>query len=222
MPIQLFHGSRGGIIGDIEPISRPYCDFGAGFYMGTNPDQAKTLVYNDSSPVFYELSFNISQIDSNKILQLEGMDWAYFVLYCRGKLEEIKNSQLYAKCKSQELNKDLIIGPIADDAMNDTMKRFIDNTITDKAFFECIRALNYGTQYVCKSKLACSCVEIIEEKPIKGQELQIADALAKKRRTEGVVAAREIQALYRREGKFLEEILNEESRKLAVQKGLER
>lgn len=30
----LYHGSRGGIVGKIEPKNRLRCDFGAGLYMG--------------------------------------------------------------------------------------------------------------------------------------------------------------------------------------------
>ena len=33
--IILYHGSKSGIIGAIEPKSRKQCDFGKGFYMGT-------------------------------------------------------------------------------------------------------------------------------------------------------------------------------------------
>ena len=36
----LFHGSRGGIDGDICPESRNNCDFGSGFYLGENKLQA--------------------------------------------------------------------------------------------------------------------------------------------------------------------------------------
>lgn len=42
--ITLYHGSKGGIRGDIRPIARPECDFGSGFYMGTKKLQAETLV----------------------------------------------------------------------------------------------------------------------------------------------------------------------------------
>ena len=38
--IILFHGSRGGLQGDIQPQSR-VDDFGKGFYMGESQDQAK-------------------------------------------------------------------------------------------------------------------------------------------------------------------------------------
>lgn len=51
--IILYHGSRGGIEGSIEPISRSRCDFGKGFYMGTNPEQVKGLVVEQDAPVFY-------------------------------------------------------------------------------------------------------------------------------------------------------------------------
>lgn len=40
----LFHGSKSGIRGKIAPISREKCDFGAGFYMGTEPMQPLTLI----------------------------------------------------------------------------------------------------------------------------------------------------------------------------------
>ena len=43
----LYHGSRGGLQGPIAPISRVRCDFGKGFYMGTNEIQAKFM---DSCP----------------------------------------------------------------------------------------------------------------------------------------------------------------------------
>ena len=33
----LYHASRFGISGNIQPISRSRCDFGRGFYMGTDP-----------------------------------------------------------------------------------------------------------------------------------------------------------------------------------------
>lgn len=36
--ILLYHGSKRGLEGCIAPKSRKHCDFGAGFYMGTQPD----------------------------------------------------------------------------------------------------------------------------------------------------------------------------------------
>ena len=42
--VLLYHGSKSGVEGKIEPKSRPHCDFGKGFYMGTEANQAITLI----------------------------------------------------------------------------------------------------------------------------------------------------------------------------------
>lgn len=71
--IILYHGSRGGIKGNIQPSSRELCDFGKGFYMGTNMAQAKSLVVEDANPYFYTLRLNLSKIPENRILNLTDM-----------------------------------------------------------------------------------------------------------------------------------------------------
>lgn len=207
--IILYHGSRGGIVGAIAPTSRARCDFGAGFYMGTNPDQAKTLVSNDQAPYFYKLELDLSGLSTDRVLRLDGMEWAYFVLYNRGRLDSVKKSALYKQCAQLASYKDIIIGPIADDAMNEVMSRFIHGDVTDKAFLECIRGLDYGIQYVAKTEAACGCVTILEEKEIYGKELDDAALLAEKRRKEGRDLADVMQRRYRREGRFFDEILQE-------------
>lgn len=205
----LYHGSRGGIVGIIEPKSRLRCDFGAGFYMGTNPDQAKTLVSNDQAPYFYKLELDLSGLSTDRVLRLDGMEWAYFVLYNRGRLDSVKKSALYKQCARFASDKDIIIGPIADDAMNEVMNRFIHGDITDKAFLECIRGLDYGIQYVAKTEAACGCVTVLEEKELYGKELDDATLLAEKRRKEGRDLADVMQRRYRREGRYFDEILQE-------------
>ena len=42
--VLLYHGSKAGIVGVIEPKSRKQCDFVQVFYMGTEPSQALTLI----------------------------------------------------------------------------------------------------------------------------------------------------------------------------------
>ena len=41
--IKLFHGLKSGIEGKIRPVSRELCDFGKGFYMGTEQEQPVTM-----------------------------------------------------------------------------------------------------------------------------------------------------------------------------------
>lgn len=64
--ITLYHGSRGGIVGKIEPNSRIRCDFGKGFYIGTKPEQAKTLIFNDNMPIFYTVNFELKDALTNQ------------------------------------------------------------------------------------------------------------------------------------------------------------
>ncbi len=44
--ITLYHASKSGIHGAIAPISREQCDFGKGFYVGTDRKQPLTLICN--------------------------------------------------------------------------------------------------------------------------------------------------------------------------------
>ena len=44
--VTLYHGSKSGIRGAIAPVSREHCDFGKGFYMGTDRTQSLTLICN--------------------------------------------------------------------------------------------------------------------------------------------------------------------------------
>ncbi len=205
----LYHGSRGGIVGHIQPVSRIRCDFGQGFYMGTNPIQAKTLVANDQAPYFYKLELDIGKLQETRILELKDMEWAYFVLYNRGKLECLKGTDFYKNYKYMSNEKDLIVGPIADDAMNEAMNRFVNNLITDKAFLESIKALDYGIQYVAKTEEACNCIRILEERELYGKELDDAIARTAENRKMGRSMAEKMQVQYLRQGNYFVEILRE-------------
>ena len=203
----LYHGSRGGIQGEIEPKSRPRCDFGHGFYMGTNELQAKMLVANDVNPYFYELKVNLSAIQNSRILKLKDLDWAYFVLYNRGKLESIKNTIFYKKYQNMGQNKDYIIGPIADDNMSRVINEFINNRITDRALLECLRSIDYGTQYVAKTIKACTLIEKISERQLTERESISLVLKSAERRQEGLDSAEQMIWRFRRKGKYFAEIL---------------
>ena len=77
--ITLYHGSKGGIVGNIEPNSRIRCDFGKGFYMGTKPEQAKTLVYHDAMPIFYTMQFKLQNKRTNSKADLFAHLFGQFV-----------------------------------------------------------------------------------------------------------------------------------------------
>ncbi|MGN0906345.1 MAG: helix-turn-helix domain-containing protein, partial [Bullifex sp.] len=86
----LYHASRFGLSGNIQPISRNRCDFGRGFYMGTDPIQPLTLVCNEKNPVFYTLEFDMENLS---VLEVEmGIDWAMLIAYYRGYMDDRKES----------------------------------------------------------------------------------------------------------------------------------
>lgn len=72
--VTLYHGSKSGIRGAIAPISRERCDFGKGFYMGTDRTQPLTLICNYPNARLYTLCVDLSDL---KIFDVEvGLDWA--------------------------------------------------------------------------------------------------------------------------------------------------
>ena len=138
--------------------------------MGTKREQAELLVLDEPSSVIYTLNLHLENIPQKHILTFSNpMDWAFFVLYNRNMLEDfegIQNTQFYKNLANIANNKDIIIGPIADDNMTMIMEQFVDETITDKTFMECIRCINWGSQYVAKTKRACEQIEIIKKEKI--------------------------------------------------------
>ncbi|MDD6072256.1 MAG: DUF3990 domain-containing protein, partial [Clostridiales bacterium] len=60
--VLLYHGSKSGIEGNIAPKSRKQCDFGEGFYMGTEPSQALTLICDYESAKFYIVSISVDEL----------------------------------------------------------------------------------------------------------------------------------------------------------------
>ena len=206
----LYHGSRGGIDGIIRPISRVRCDFGKGFYMGESEEQAKGLIVEDSTPVLYTMKLRLSEIPEQCILRLQGMDWIYAVLSNRRRIKDF-NELSIADYWINELNKyDVVIGPIADDRMNEAMQRFSDYTLSDEGLNACLQYVKYGEQYVAKTEYACSKIEILAERAIKEDELDIVRKYSYEKRMEGRDIVSQMTIEYRNRGQYLDEILKEQ------------
>ena len=204
----LYHGSKKGIVGDIAPISRDECDFGSGFYMGTNTLQPLTLVCNENKPKFYTVELDLTGL---KVLSVEiGMDWAMLIAYYRKEMESAKGTAIYEKYAHMADGYDVIIGYIANDRMYTELSRFFNRTLTDVALINCLSALDLGKQYVAISEKACRQIKILKEEPLSQLELSLLKDMSAERRKEGIALAEEIEVKYRREGKFFDEILKGE------------
>ncbi len=205
--VLLYHGSKSGIEGNIAPLSRKQCDFGKGFYMGTEPAQALTLICDYEKSKFYIIS-----ICADELAHLEvpaDTEWAMIVAYHRGRMEKISGTPFYNKYRDLAADKDLIIGSIANDRMFYVIDNFFIGNITDAALVNSLSALQLGKQYVAVTQKGCDSVRIECEVPLSYLERLIIKDVAEENRARGVSLANDICKNYRREGRFFDEILDD-------------
>ena len=205
--VLLYHGSKSGIVGAIEPKSRKQCDFGKGFYMGTDPNQPLTLICDYEESKFYIVSICAEALKSLEVNT--DIDWAMLVAYNRGKMEKIEDTDLYNKYRDMMTDKDLIIGSIANDRMFYVIDNFFVGNVTDVALVNSLSALQLGRQYVTVSQKGCDAVRIEKEIPLSYLERLVMKEVADENRAKGISLANDICKNYRREGKFFDEILDE-------------
>ena len=205
--VLLYHGSKSGIEGDIAPKSRKQCDFGKGFYMGTEPSQALTLICDYESAKFYIVSISV---DNLAVLDVPAdLEWAMIVAYHRGRMEKIKGTPFCSKYQEMAKDKDLIIGSIANDRMFFVIDNFFIGNITDVALINCLSALELGKQYVAVTRKGCDAVRIEKEIPISYLEKLFMKEVSEANRVKGSSLANDICRNYRREGLFFDEILDQ-------------
>ena len=204
--VLLYHGSKSGIEGSIEPKSRKQCDFGKGFYMGTDPGQTLTLICDYEKSKFYIVSVSMDNLAHIEVPA--DIDWAMLVAYHRGKMEKINSTPFYNKYRDMTANKDLIIGNIANDRMFFVIDNFFVGNVTDMALINSLSALQLGKQYVVISQKGCDAVRIEAEVELSYLERLFIKEIAEENRVRGISLANDICKNYRREGMYFDEILD--------------
>ena len=205
--IKLYHGSKNGLNGNIKPISREFCDFGKGFYMGTEETQPMTLICNYENATMYDLEIDTSNLYV-KELPLN-IDWALFVAFNRGRLTKEISPSLYEKYKTYKNGVDVFKGYIANDRMFVVLDRFFDGEITDVALVNCLSALKLGIQYVAITQKACDSIIIKSEKKLSTEARKSLIIKSEENRKLGISLANDICRTYRREGKYFDELIAE-------------
>lgn len=203
--VLLYHGSKSGIIGKIEPKSRSQCDFGKGFYTGTDPSQALTLICDYDKSKFYIVSVDTTDLKTIEVPA--DIEWAMLVAYHRGRMETIKGTPLYEKYRKMSKDKDIIIGSIANDRMFYVIDNFFIGNITDAALVGSLSALQLGKQYVAVTQKGCDAIRIEAEIELSYLERMFIQKVAEANRAKGISLANSICKNYRREGLFFDEIL---------------
>lgn len=203
----IFHGSKSLIEGKISPdVGRLTNDFGRGFYCGESIEQTTSFVSKFLDSSIYIIEF----VDDDLKYQKFNVDqeWMLAVAYFRGRLNDYKNHPYIKRIINKINNSDYICAPIADNRMFRIIDRFIDGEITDEQCKHCLAATNLGNQYVFLTEKAISSLNILErcyistlerDYYLKQKEYDLNDSDNK---------AKYALIKYKREGKYIEEILS--------------
>ncbi|MGM9970672.1 MAG: DUF3990 domain-containing protein [Anaeroplasma sp.] len=202
----IFHGSKNMIEGTISPnYGRLNNDFGSGFYCGESIEQTTSFVSRFKDSSIYILKFDEKDL---KFVNFDvNQEWMLAIAYFRGRLQEYENNILIQNIIHKVKNSDYIIAPIADNRMFRIMDRFINGEITDEQCKHCLAATNLGKQYVLLTEKATSKVDILERCYISKAEREnyLTQKQAEINDSDNKVKLALIK--YKREGKYIEEIL---------------
>lgn len=136
----LYHGSNVKIeVPNLEK-SKPYKDFGRGFYLSADKNQAlrmaeqKTLQLLIGEPIVSQFEFDETLLKSNelkvKIFEDYSVEWANFIL---------QNRDVHNQHPIHEY--DIVYGPIADDGVTFQLRRYQAGTIS---IDELVKELQYA------------------------------------------------------------------------------
>jgi hypothetical protein len=136
----LYHGSNVKIEVPNLLKSKPYKDFGQGFYLSADKSQAlrmaeqKTLQLLFGEPIVSEFEFDEALLQSNelkvKIFEDYSVEWANFILHNR---DINKQHPIH--------DYDIVYGPIADDGVTFQLRRYQAGTISIE---ELVKELKYA------------------------------------------------------------------------------
>lgn len=206
--ILLFHGSKFGL----DEIKYDHLigtkDFGEGFYLGETYISASTWVceYKESSVfAFYLTNFNKLKVKTFSV----DREWLYAILYYRNALKKFKLSEEVVKIINDINSSDVIIAPIADNQMYDTINRFAIGEISDEQCIHALSATNLGMQYVLKTKNAIDQLNLIDHMYLCEQEKRDCQSIKIDNSNVGRNKAQLSIREFARQGKFIYEIFKE-------------
>ena len=154
--MKLYHGSNVEVSVPDLAKSKPYKDFGQGFYLSADKDQAmrmaeqKTLQLLVGEPIVSAFEFDEALLQSEelkvKIFDDYSVEWANFIL---------QNRDIHNQHPAHDY--DIVYGPIADDGVTFQLRRYQSGAISIE---ELVRELQYARgitfQYFFGTALALS------------------------------------------------------------------
>lgn len=160
--ITLYHGSNVEINQIDLSHSRKGKDFGCGFYLNANKQQATEMAIRTAkrmragSPIVSAFEFDDSILFKNglnvKVFDDYSEEWAEFILMNRKNLSD-----------SPAHTYDIVIGPIANDTVGVQIRRFIMGYISIEKLIEELKYRgNHSIQYFFASKAAINLLKKVK------------------------------------------------------------
>ena len=206
----IFHGARNYLEFPIDlKHSKTTNDFGVGFYLGENLNQAGTYVTTSSSPKVYSFELNVSNLKIKRFNVSE--EWMLTIAYYRGWLEKYKDSMILKKIIAEVEQNDVIIAPIADNKMFNLISEFVRGEITDKQCEHALAATNLGMQYVLRTEKAIENLKLLDMLYISEPERK---SFVIQRSELNLVSQSKVQVArieFRGKGRYVEELLKWEN-----------
>ncbi len=132
--MKLYHGSTEDITKIDLSKSKPNKDFGRGFYLSAEKEQAEKLAEYKAFQFGGEPTLNVFEFDERKlsdssieVLKFDGYskEWADFVFANRN-----------SKTGESVHNYDIVVGPIANDRVGVQVRRYMEHEISLETFLE--------------------------------------------------------------------------------------
>ena len=156
----LFHGSDGGIVGDLSvDVNRGLKDFGNGFYTTDNLLQAENEVVNKRNGIVYAYRYSLEGLN---VYQFEDLVlWSLYIGYNRHfRFRDMppKLLDIFDEIDSY----DVIIGFMADDKALRVHECFLNYEFSDICMIELLKYVDYGKQFVFKTNKALSRISVVD------------------------------------------------------------
>ena len=160
--ITLYHGSNVSIDKIDLSLSRKGKDFGCGFYLNANKQQAMEMAIRTTHrmrigiPTINAFSFDDSVLATNelniKVFEDYSIEWAEFILINRKNVSDTPAHPY-----------DIVVGPIADDTVGVQLRRFIMGYINIEKLIEELKYKgNHSIQYFFGTKASIKLLNKLE------------------------------------------------------------
>lgn len=179
--IVLYHGSKGGVHGEIRPDSWRGSDLGPGFYLCPDAMNAWGCARADYAAEAVTVLADLSQMDECKVRVLGGMPWVWTVLAHLRMVPEMEGGAIHDAAMRLAEGADLVVAPMAGDLAAPMLRAFARDEVTDTALLRALEQADLGMQVVAKTQRACACIRVISQRPLTDEEVIAMDSLANSR-----------------------------------------